>query len=139
MPNFIIGLLYAPKDFTRLKNWIYVKSYKFLAPFTKMESSVQNHWQFLTTNTYFWLLIFYVKIWYFIKKRNVTEKNPNVKDEKQQNNVKKVYGNIQYHSLFWTHSTNQWCNMIQILERWRKYNWSEIFIINTIINTISLL
>ena len=73
-------------------------------------------WSQLNSNRF----ISVAEIWYFIKKSNENDKNKNFMMKNSTKNTNKVYESIRLHFL-WTCPTDPWCNMLQTLERWRKY------------------
>ena len=87
------------------------------------DCNIQSDWAFLIINSYFQWLIFRCGYLILHQKNMLKWPKHRFNGEKQQTCKKKVYENIVQHFLF---PTDPLCNMLQTLERRRKYNWSEI-------------
>ena len=87
----------------------------------KINLHIQFHWQLETTYSCFWLVnIFFAEIWYFINVRNRNDKNTHFM---MKNKIKmpKKYMKALSNIFYWTLPTDSWCNMLQTLERPKKY------------------
>ena len=83
--------------------------------------SIQFRWQLETTNSGFWVVnVLLRKFNTLPEKRNENDKNTNfvMKNNKK---MPKKYIKVLSNIFLWTSHTDPWCNMLQTLERWRKY------------------
>ena len=65
------------------------------------------------------------------QKRNENIKNKNFMMKSKKKKGKKVYENIKYHSLFWTPSNGQWCNILQAWKRLKNTDDKILSVENT--------